>query len=1092
MSDAASPERDQGAEANKNIESTPAEVSLDITPLATGSKQENADAPSSSSSSGPSSSSHLAVGLTSLPDTTAAPSGHTSPSAQTSTAQTPEPTSTVNTLQLASEALSSLPQDDRNDDSTAAAELLSAFQQKTKKIAAIRSPHPGSVRSRSAATTPVPPSIFLGVKQHDSFDVTANSSRATTPTPRTPSGRAKRRKRERNAATPLPTVAALPSIESNDRRRSARVAKAVTTSASDSPNMPNLALFGFSPYLENLVMNAKETDRRTRSGGRGIRPPIDRAPTRAKRASAKSKGNNKEADPDGPDDDAKLELYRQLCIISYQLQADLDMVPAKSLEELRAQFATPPPHDEKLPQPDSLNASRATTPLPPLPTFQQQDQQYQNQQQQNQQQHQTSALASNDPSYQHVPIVKTEPPQSPQLTHVEAQKTTQPYSPESSPEVALMQTVRPSFNQQPYHIPSYAQPNDGWRQSPETSYPWTVKVDEPEDEPMSPVYRPARGNIMSISALMDGPSPVKARSPTPELIRTPPRPETPIPSFMQEWTHDDEMASQFLQACAAAIPKLDTTELDRLTQIAQLAAFDLPLPSTPASPEVSTPPLDQSETERREAMQKYDPKRLNPLDTLDTRELYAREEADYLEEMRANEELYESVRYLSSFDEVVDDWRAGELSRLRLQLEMRKAEVGRIWECDRKMAWSNFINDRAGELYRKAAMEARHTQWQAEMELDLLAVHRRKTRGLAKLTQDIWLPEVVADLEGAESADLYKRYGKFLSAAKYGGLDDPLVRADLRKIRKALRSQKHSEKDNTPESTVDVQEEVTEGAVGIAGDTVADIEAGDGAASEASSYESSSEEEYESDSSYASSGISSLPSFSSAYSSPRVQSIIVDADMAVSDIEGNASEVGSLRDADADGDSDVEAEESLWARQIRLANQQAAAASTEPALSTIVSDLQAPAEPVAANGIDSVAPASAIISRVASPAPSATGKGRNQQSSDKKRKRRKPPPPALAFGRRDAFRKMARRTRRPHHRHSRLLKRSRSDPANCSGRRLLQWQRRGKSPSTRSRSRAAEAEQRKADVNDASRSLFRTNKPARTAFVPFLCLSPAL
>lgn len=228
------------------------------------------------------------------------------PSAQTSPgAQTPELNSTVSTLQLASEALSNIPQQDPNatDVPVAAAQLLSAFQRKNKKAPAIQSPHPGSARSRSAATTPVPPSLLLGIK-NDSFDVTAASSRATTPT-RTPSGRAKRQRRERNAATPVASASALPSIEQNDRRRSARVAKAVTASASDSPNMPNLALFGFSPYLENLVMNAKETDRRTRSGGRGIRPPVDRAPTRVKRGTAKSK--TKETDPDGPDDEAKIE-----------------------------------------------------------------------------------------------------------------------------------------------------------------------------------------------------------------------------------------------------------------------------------------------------------------------------------------------------------------------------------------------------------------------------------------------------------------------------------------------------------------------------------------------------------------------------------------------------------------------------------------------------------------------------------------------------------------------------------------------------------------------------------------------------------------
>lgn len=83
------------------------------------------------------------------------------------------------------------------------------------------------------------------------------------------------------------------------------MAKAVTATASDSPSLPNLALFGFSPYLENLVLNAKDSDRRTRSGARGFRPPIERGPIKLKRTATKNKP--KETDPDGPDDDAKLE-----------------------------------------------------------------------------------------------------------------------------------------------------------------------------------------------------------------------------------------------------------------------------------------------------------------------------------------------------------------------------------------------------------------------------------------------------------------------------------------------------------------------------------------------------------------------------------------------------------------------------------------------------------------------------------------------------------------------------------------------------------------------------------------------------------------
>ncbi|SPO28423.1 uncharacterized protein UTRI_04820 [Ustilago trichophora] len=896
---------------------------------------------------------------TSLPHSTALPSAL--PSAQTSPgAQIPEFNSTVSTLQLASEALSTIPQHDPNAAHVpiAAVELLSAIQRKTKKAPAIQSPRPGSARSRSAATTPVPTALLLGVK-HDSFDVTAASSRATTPT-RTPSGRAKRQRRERNAATPIASVSALPSIEQNDRRRSARVAKAVTASASDSPTMPNLALFGFSPYLENLVMNAKETDRRTRSGARGIRPPVDRAPTRVKRTTAKSK--NKETDPDGPDDEAKIELYRQLCIISYQLQAHLDMVPHKSLEQLRAQFATPPPdeddgklaptgNDSAVPG-ASVNQSRATTPALPL---------------QNQDQRPASNAATI--SYQQPVVVKAEPPQSPQLSYIEPQRSKPAFSPESSPEVALMHSLRSAYNDGPSHYPSYPQSNHQPRDSPEP-YPWSTKVDQEEDEPMSPVFRPVRANIMSISALMDGPShPSKQRTPSPELIRTPSRPEEMLlPSFMQEWTEEDEMASQILSTCAAAIPKLDTTELDRLTQIAQLAAFDLEMLSVPSSPRASTPSsLGVAEQQRREALSKFDPKRLNPLDTLDTEQLYNREEAEYLEEQQSNEDLYQCVRYLSSFDEVVDEWRAGELSRLRLQLEMRKAEIDRIWTCDRKFAWSNYVNDRAGELYRKAAMEASRTKWQAEMELDLLAVHRRKTRGLEKLTKNIWLP----DGESAgdkEVVDLYNRFGKFLSAAKYTENDDPLVRADIRKLRDALREQKrHSKQATQSEDTAEPagQEEVQTN----------EEEASEPADVDAVSSESESED-YDSDSSYAStsssssSGISSLPSFSSVCSTPLLPSISVADAISEMDIVvlPPDSAPASIHPAEMDeDDSDGEADESLWARQMRLAT--------------------------ALSGVQTPAAGSALPSRATSPANSVKASMAKTQQQQRNRKRKKRPPP---------------------------------------------------------------------------------------------------
>ncbi|SAM84741.1 uncharacterized protein UBRO_06041 [Ustilago bromivora] len=891
-------------------------------------------------------------------------------SAQTSPGtKTPKvtPTATVSTLQLASEALSTIPQQQESHAASivpAAARLLSALHRKHKKAPAIQSPRPGSIRSRSAATTPVPPSLLHGLK-HDSLDLTANSSRATTPT-RTPSGRAKRQRRERNPPTPSAVPSALPSLQSNDRRRSARVAKAVTTSTSDSPNSPNLALFQFSPYLENLVINTKETDRRTRSAARGIRPIVDRAPTRAKRGAAKSKTN--EPDQDAPDDEAKAELYRQLCTISYQLQAHLDLMPRKSLEQLSAQFATPSPHenaDEHANLPTtcpesavpgaSANASRTNTPAPNLNM----QNSYHAQNSYNPH-NQANAMCSQ----QQPVIIKAEPPQSPRFSHLESQYTQshahfesqeppkQAYSPESSPEVALAQRVRPPASTYNYHAPTYG------------------KVDQIQDERMSPPFRPARRNIMSISALIHGPTrPTKPRTPSPQLIRTPPPPVAP--QFMQEWTDQDEMASQFLDACIAAIPKLDTTELDRLTQIAQLAAFHLPLPSAPSSPRTSIPPLlEQDEQARLEAIAKYDPRRLNPLDTLDTTALYSAEESDYLSEMEGNQELYQSIRYLSSFDAVVDEWRAGELMRLRFQLERRKAEIDRIWACDRKLAWSTFIDNRARELYRGAMAEVSRNKWQAEMQLDLLAVYRRKTKGLSKLTKDILVPDLAGFEQDEEVKELYRKFGKFLAVgAKYTDVADPLVRADLSKMRDAIRSQKQSNKlgQEAQETTAEAD---ADGA---------DLVDAEQVASEESCYESDSDSSYvTSSSSYvtsSSSGISSLPSFSSVYSSPRLPSIAdFDApDLLIStdDLDGIASEVASQIGAPAESVSDQDADESLWARQIRLTNQLAAE-------NALASGVQTPASP------------SAVPSRATTPAPPAGGK----KPRGTKRKKRPPPPGA--------------------------------------------------------------------------------------------------
>lgn len=541
-----------------------------------------------------------------------------------------------------------------------------------------------------------------------------------------------------------------------------------------------------------------------------------------------------------------------------------------------------------------------------------------------------------------------------------------------------MHSRKPPYDDGAPQYQPYAQSGYQSRASPE-AYSWSApNVDEIADEPMSPVYRPARSsNIMSISALMSGPSHAatpKPRTPSPDLMYTPPsltKPQ-PQPLFMQEWTLEDEMASRFLQACADALPKLDTTELDRLTQIAQLAAFDLL--STPSSPQPSTPASpERTEQERRDASAKFDPKRLNPLETLDTQGLYAREEAEYLDEISANQELYETIRYLSSFDEVVDEWRAGELARLRLRLEMRKGEVDRIWTCDRKLAWSTYVNDRAGELYRKAAFEARHRRWEAEKEIDLLAVHKRRTRGWRKLVQDIWAPAEVAEMQREEVRAVYAKFGRFLASARYADEGDPLVRADVRKIREALRTRKPRQTGGTAKDKLLGQQSEEGPAQEDGEEVVAEAGAAD-AAHVASSYSSDSgegeEEDYDSDSSYASSysssGISSLPSFSSVYSSPLVQSS-ADADPTAFDLDGVASEAVAARDDDSDDSED--ADESLWARRMRLANEAA------------VSRMQTP------EALASVEP-----SRAASPTTSMKGQAQIEKQRGRKR-RKKPPPP---------------------------------------------------------------------------------------------------
>lgn len=199
---------------------------------------------------------------------------------------------TLQGLQRATAALESIKEQERSRELSAVA--------RARKTAAFRSPIATSVRYRSIAGTPVP-NPFSPKLRDESLTVTAGSSRATSPS-RTPSGRAKRRKK-----MPIPASnSSLLSIDANDRRRSARVAKATVTVPTDgASHTPNLSQFGFSPFLENLVMGAREHDRRTRSGVRATRPVA--APTKAKRPPPKTKSKEKDSDLDSSGLEAKKE-----------------------------------------------------------------------------------------------------------------------------------------------------------------------------------------------------------------------------------------------------------------------------------------------------------------------------------------------------------------------------------------------------------------------------------------------------------------------------------------------------------------------------------------------------------------------------------------------------------------------------------------------------------------------------------------------------------------------------------------------------------------------------------------------------------------
>ncbi|PWY96920.1 hypothetical protein BCV70DRAFT_101875 [Testicularia cyperi] len=548
-------------------------------------------------------------------------------------------------------------------------------------------------------------------------------------------------------------------------------------------------------------------------------------------------------------------------------------------------------------------------------------------------------------------------------------------------------------------------------------------------EPDSPVFRPNRGNIMSISAMLSGPTPparVKSPSPTPP----PPSPLQPPMSLstsmgpnglhgplsslhpdeapldpLAVWTQDDEAATEILQALVAHVDKPDTSQLDRLIQIIQLAALDIPLTSQETNAEGSDSQSarveaiaadDDSDTPAQagEPFSKYDPFVLNPLDTLDVQRMYDNEETEYLQEQENSKELYDSARYLAYYDQVVDDWRAGELARLRLHFECRRAEIGRIWSCDRKFAWSNYIDARAGPLYRETAKRLDRQKWQARMELDLLGVHRRQTRNLARLLKDLWLPaDCVAESEESKrTSDLYARFGSFVAGAKHAGTRDPLLRDDLLKMRLARKKQHargadavaKSRSDTAAAASMDVDAVDAEGSVDAGGGTGAadvvtmDVDV-DGAHE---GFSSEGDSEYDSDYSSSSddSGISSLPSFSSVCASPITPSVDEDGEME-DGLEGGDGSGSALDEALAtslvraeDGGLDSDEDESLWARQMRLQDLTSANHSSGGA-----SGLMTPLETPLQN-----------VSRAVSPSAVAT---RPKPQTSRKRKRSKKPPP---------------------------------------------------------------------------------------------------
>ncbi|EPQ31634.1 uncharacterized protein PFL1_00967 [Pseudozyma flocculosa PF-1] len=689
-----------------------------------------------------------------------------------------------------------------------------------RKLAAVRAPSVSAERSaKSVAASPVPAAIMTLTSTSDnSLAASAPSTRATTPALHaTPHSR--RRKRERAANGSVTPRVPLPRLDSADRRRSGRIAKASSSHAAPSdPSSSSLsqlgARFGFSPFLEGLVLGTREPERRTRSGIRGARAAPGRSGATTKRGSkAKSvqleKEASKDREDDGPSDDAKAELYLQLCILSHQLQAELEMVPFKTVEELRAEFLAPP----SAPGPDEDAAiasvdrtgklpdeSAAWPPTPP-PQF--------------------ATARGQGPSRSTATTAATSRNASPTKARTSVPVQSRVETPPSSPEMPLMASLAQHRRQaetvdRPDPLPWVSQ---AWQDA--NPGPHNAGVED------SPVLRPSRPNIMSISALMSAPSPPRRRS-----TLTPARPAP------WEWTQEDDMATEILRGLGMdprgfSIPATNTDSSTAVTRSGT---------QTPAEPDVEVRPTSI-----------LDPHHMNVLSALDLDAIFAREEEEYAKEKEGCSELYAAMRYLAVYDEVVDRWRTSAVARLRKQMDMRKQEVARLLSAERDAAWMDFHDGQESLLIRDGAAKLAHARWQAESERNRISLRKPQSRAMAKVQRNLFVPGDSDAAKLPEGRRLYHQYGTFLQRGAHSSLQEPLLRADIDKIRKGVAG---------PSRPLSGQA----GPGGIAGEEQEHDDDDEDADEEGSRLDVDADGDATSSSVGSESGISSLPSFTSVSS----------------------------------------------------------------------------------------------------------------------------------------------------------------------------------------------------------------------------------